>query len=1568
MAKDIVFKLVLDGSQVAVNNLTDVKLAITEINKKLKETTDQTAYDELSQDLIQLKAIQQQFNEEQRRAVASVRALSTGDGSYRQLSNELANLRASYKELSQAEREGAIGQETQKNIQALDVKLKDIDAGIGQFQRNVGDYQRSIALALAEFGTQNQIENAIKDLQLETEKLVLENKELSASYVKLTTEANTKLDSLQQELKNLESATQKDVVAIENLKQEIIKFSNVSGKQIQEVANKMNGLKDEINKNERALNQIGQKLDNGFGGLQSTLSQIFPAFGQLNEGLNDISQNASSAGKVITGVFAGFLVANEIADQLSVVKDALLDISDLQADIRKTAGLTQQEVVSLTEKLKGIDTRTSLEELLKIGVIGGQLGIQGEEGVLRFTSAIDKLNVALGDEFQGGAEEITNNVGRLSNVFFGVTSDANVLESNLLNLGNSLNDLASKGSATAPVLVDFASRIAPVGKQLGLTNGQILGISATLQELNISAEVGGTAVGKILGGLTSDYKQFEKVLGINAKVLKENGIGYSSYADFIKNDLSGALAFTGKLINEQVDSNISLSQTLAQLGINGEREKLVFASLGQAQQRLAENTKTATEALQNQDSINKEVSIKNENLAAQYEKLANRIKEAFISDQASSFFSLLIQGANSLIDIFGSLFNFFTQSTLALGLFLASLVATTVQMVINTSATEVNTLAKIKNFAISVKQRIEMLLYNATLIAQTIATQGLSGAITILTTGMRTFFAVLVANPFGAIAAGLALVGAGIALLVKKTSELTLQQQTQLDIQKEQSRIGASEITRISLLINLINNQNLSYEQRNNALKEAQKINPEYFKDLSLEADAIQKNTDLLKGYIAIIRKKSEAQAIANLLTKVEQDIQEVTVKGQDEFLTFFDKIGRAAEGGFGLSKNFKDNLNKSLSEDAEEFRKKELDALKKRREELEKQIKPETAEAIIGTTGTGVAGLETGDGKKKKKGKTDAQKQAEKDAEDELKRRADLNKKIEDLIKKEDETEQKLNEQFKQAQNKQKADDLKERLAQLRSESLVNIDQINKDYEAEKQARDELRLELLNEYENEFKQRKKTREDLIKKYGIASDEVKKYDDATKELAKSYQSRNTVITAFDERTGKELLDIQKNTNNLIAQENEQFRQKSLDERIKFEKDRIKTVIDGALEEDKLTKVIRENQIKEVESKIAKGVKGLEKTKIKLEIELAQDELSKVDKAIETIKGEIQKIENSKLTASTDSILVLSDEELKAQEDNLQSLNDKLADLLSKQADLNNQIRTNTKTGLEQFSSDAKLFFDTYVNDSANSLLQVADLFLQLEDQKQQKLLETLNAEQEASNQRLELLKASQEKAFGLEKLILKQKIDNELKEQKRIEEEKLKIEKEQARKRKAIALAEATINLAGAIIKVIDKPFLIPFVATAGALQIANIVAQEFADGGKVTDLTNSNGVITEQPNIKPTAKGDNILAYVKKGEAILNEKQQRLIGYETLRNIGVPGFANGGIIGTLKNIPNLPPQVYSSVSTTNSDLLLNLTAKLSENILSLQDRVDNINVVLNVNELNDAQTNINELKTNFEI
>ena len=88
--------------------------------------------------------------------------------------------------------------------------------------------------------------------------------------------------------------------------------------------------------------------------------------------------------------------------------------------------------------------------------------------------------------------------------------------------------------------------------------------------------------------------------------------------------------------------------------------------------------------------------------------------------------------------------------------------------------------------------------------------------------------------------------------------------------------------------------------------------------------------------------------------------------------------------------------------------------------------------------------------------------------------------------------------------------------------------------------------------------------------------------------------------------------------------------------------------------------------------------------------------------------------------------------------------------------------------------------------------------------------------------------------------------------------------------------------------------FIMAALLTAKGLQnVAAINNIQFATGGVVPSGHELPG---------SSSSGDNTLALVKPGEVILNKQQQsKLGGASTFASIGVPGFANGGIIPSIK-------------------------------------------------------------------
>lgn len=151
-AKKILFSIEIEGSEKAVKNATQLRDVISETREKLKANAgDLSAYAPLEQQLLKLQAELKDVEAEHRKTIRSFSAAKTGQDSYYQMNQRLVDLREEFKKLSAVERNSEIGKNLTKNIAALDAELKDIDASIGQFQRNVGNYGKVADDVFAKF-------------------------------------------------------------------------------------------------------------------------------------------------------------------------------------------------------------------------------------------------------------------------------------------------------------------------------------------------------------------------------------------------------------------------------------------------------------------------------------------------------------------------------------------------------------------------------------------------------------------------------------------------------------------------------------------------------------------------------------------------------------------------------------------------------------------------------------------------------------------------------------------------------------------------------------------------------------------------------------------------------------------------------------------------------------------------------------------------------------------------------------------------------------------------------------------------------------------------------------------------------------------------------------------------------------------------------------------------------------------------------------------------------------------------------------------------------------------------
>lgn len=114
---------------------------------------------------------------------------------------------------------------------------------------------------------------------------------------------------------------------------------------------------------------------------------------------------------------------------------------------------------------------------------------------------------------------------------------------------------------------------------------------------------------------------------------------------------------------------------------------------------------------------------------------------------------------------------------------------------------------------------------------------------------------------------------------------------------------------------------------------------------------------------------------------------------------------------------------------------------------------------------------------------------------------------------------------------------------------------------------------------------------------------------------------------------------------------------------------------------------------------------------------------------------------------------------------------------------------------------------------------------------------------------------------------------------------------------KALGIGKATVNTYVAANQALATPapppipgILAALTIAQGLLNVSKIAGVQFATGGRVSN---------SMQNIPRQSNGDNVLATVRTGEAVLTPSQQMALGGpRAMARAGVPGFNTGGLVG----------------------------------------------------------------------
>lgn len=168
--------------------------------------------------------------------------------------------------------------------------------------------------------------------------------------------------------------------------------------------------------------------------------------------------------------------------------------------VRKTVDATEEQFAELDKQLRDMSHRIPLTpfELAGIAEIAGQLGFPIEQ-IEQFTETVAQMAAST----NMSAEEAAMSLARFLNITkeLGPAGTDMARQSELV--GAAIVDLGNNFATTETEISSMALRIASAGAVANMTQDEILGVAAALSSLGVHAEMGGTAISRVILNLAS---------------------------------------------------------------------------------------------------------------------------------------------------------------------------------------------------------------------------------------------------------------------------------------------------------------------------------------------------------------------------------------------------------------------------------------------------------------------------------------------------------------------------------------------------------------------------------------------------------------------------------------------------------------------------------------------------------------------------------------------------------------------------------------------------------------------------------------------------------------------------------------------------------------------------------------------------------------------------------------------------------------------------------------------------------------------------------------------------------
>ena len=631
--------------------------ALTAARDKLQECYDRQ--NDYAQRLVDAREKQADLAEQVQRAQTAYNGykntLGESDSATIAAKQNLDALKDEYKQAS-AEVKKLEGQNTalKKSTQnaadavsAANVKLNQANAAMRSTQAEIDRTNAELALAQTNWRAAGEAMDAAKTALTTIGKQMKEAesrfklatvgiKDMDTSVVGLA----AKLTLLGEKLNMQEKAVEEYEKALEAAKQQLEAAQQANDpEKIRQASDAVIDARTNLNNARTALQQTRNEIQQ----TNAQLATARSAWMAAGKALTDFSKTCDTVSKTLTSIGRTLttVVTTPITALGTTAIKASIDFESAFTGVRKTVDATEAQFAELSSGIKEMSTHlaASTTDIASVVETAGQLGIE-TNSLMDFA----RVMIDLGNSTDIVATEAATTLAKFANI---MGMDQTLFQ----NLGSTLVDLGNNYATTESAIMEMSMRLAGAGKQVGLTEAQILGFATALSSVGIEAQMGGSAFSKAL-------VKMEVASATGGDALKDFAMVSGMTADQFKRlwDNDPAAAFQAFIVglSQMDEEGISAIAVLDEIGMKEIRLRDTMLRATNATQLFANTQATAVNAWNKNTALADEAGKRYATTASKLTNLKNTamLFAQTIGDDLNPTIQKMIDGAGNLLNRF----------------------------------------------------------------------------------------------------------------------------------------------------------------------------------------------------------------------------------------------------------------------------------------------------------------------------------------------------------------------------------------------------------------------------------------------------------------------------------------------------------------------------------------------------------------------------------------------------------------------------------------------------------------------------------------------------------------------------------------------------------------------------------------------------------------------------------------------------------------------------------------------------------------------------------------------------